>query len=142
MKIETVDDRHDVIEALIKKSFKLDKMFLHGEENNDDWIANMEILKNLISLDDMIHTEKIFSEMFEEISNVRSRNVDEKEVYLNIVYENWVFFIDTLLLRLLEHSFDDLKNWQFNAEAGKKFHKDITKKFDALIKKYQDLYDL
>ena len=142
MKLDDIDDRHKLIEALLKKAFKLDEMFIHGEENNDDWIANMEILRNLISIDDMIHTEKIFLDTLDEMESVRTRNVDEKEIYLNILYESLVYFVDTLLLHEIEHSYDDLKNWQFKAEVGQKFHKDVSKKFDALIKKYQDLYDL
>lgn len=142
MKLDSVNDRAKVIDNLLKKSFKLDEMFIHGEENNDDWIANMEILRNLISISDMIHTETIFLDTLDEMKNVHSRNTEDKEIYLSIVYENLVHFVDVLLLHLLEHSFDDLNNWEFNAEVGKKFHKEVSKKLDALIKKYQDIYDL
>ena len=142
MKLDSVDDRHSVIEALIKKSFKLDKMFIDGEENNDDWVANMEILRNLISIDDMLYTEKIFLDTIEKMDSVPSRNSDEKEIYINIVYENLVHFVDTLLLHSIEHSFDELNHWKYKAEIGQKFHKDINKKYAALIKKYQDIYDL
>ena len=142
MKLDTVDDRHKVIEGLIKKSFKLDKMWVHDQDNTDDWVSNMEIMRNLFSIDDLICTERILLDAFGEMENVRTRNVDEKEIYLGIAYEGLTHFIDTLLLHSLEYAFDTLQTWQFKTEIGKKFHKDAAKKFDALIKKYQDLYDL
>ena len=142
MKLDNIYERHKVIESLIKKSFKLDALWVHDSENNDDWVSNMEILKNLISIDDMIRTERIFLDAFDEMDSVRTRNIEEKEIYLGILYESTTHFIDTLLLRLIEFTFDDLKGWQFKTEVGQKFHKDVTKKLDALIKKYQDLYDL
>ena len=142
MKLDTVQDRYKVIDGLIKKATKLDEMFIHGDENYDNWVANMEIWRNLISINDMIHTEKIFLDAMEDMETVRTRNFDEKEIYLSIVHENLAHFVDVLLLHMLEHSFDELKNWEFKAEIGKKFHKETGKKLDALIKKYQDIYDL
>ena len=142
MKLDSVYDRHKLIDGLIKKSFKLDALWVHDQENIGEWISNMEILKNLISINDMIHTEKIFLDAFEEMENVRTRNVAEKEIYLDILFENLTHFVDTLLLHLIEFTFDDLNSWQFKTDIGKKFHRDVEKKLDALIKKYQDIYDL
>ena len=142
MKLNTIDERHNLIETLIKKAFKLDEMWVKGEENYDDWVANMQILKNLVSIDDMIHTERIFLDTLNDMETVRARVPEDKEIFIDIVRENLRNFIDTLLLHILEFSFDDLKNWGFKSEVGKKFHKEVGKKFDALIKKYQDLYDL
>ena len=142
MKLDDINERHKVIDGLIKKSFKFDKLFVHDQENTDDWVANMEIMKNLFSINDMIITEKIFLDTFNEMDTVRTRNADDKEIYLNILFESLTHFIDTLLLRTLEYSADELKTWQFKTEIGQKFYKDVGKKFDALIKKYQDIYDL
>lgn len=142
MILEYVGDRHKVIDGLIKKSFKIDKLFLNDRENVDDWVANMEIRKYLLSINDMIITEKNFFDALGEMESVRTRNEEEKDVYMRIVYENLTRFIDTLLLDTLEHAYDDLKNWQFKTEIGQKFHKDAGKKFNVLIKKYQDLYNL
>ena len=142
MKLDTVQDRYKVIDGLIKKAIKLDEMFIHGDENYDNWVANMEIWRNLISISDMMHAEKIFLDTIEDMQTVHTRNFDEKEIYLSIVHDNLACFVDELLLHMLEHSFDELSNWEFKAEIGKKFHKETGKKLDALIKKYQDLYDL
>lgn len=142
MKLDSVDDRYKVIDGLIKKSFKLDALWVHDQENIDDWVSNMEILKNLISISDLIKTEEIFHDAFYEIDTYRTRNEEDKEVYLNILFENTTHFVDTLLLHLIEFTYDDLNRWQFKTEVGKKFHKDVSKKLDALIKKYQDFYDL
>lgn len=142
MKLEYTHERQKVIDGLIKKSFKIDKLYVHDQENTDDWVSNMEILKNLFSINDLIIAEKIFFNALGEMEEVRTRNEEEKDIYMGIVYEHLTNFIDTLLLHTLEYSYDDLANWQFKTEIGKKFHKDVTKKLDALIKKYQDLYNL
>ena len=142
MKLDSVADRYEVIDKLIKKTFKLDALWLHDEENVADWSSNIEIMTNLIAISDMIRTEQIFYNALNEMDGVRTRNVEEKEFYLDIVYDKLTYFIDKLLLHLLEFTFDNLDNWQFKTEVGQKFHKDVTKKLDALIKKYQDLYDL
>ena len=142
MKLESVYERHKVIEGLIKKSFKLDELWEYDQENVDDWDSNTEILKNLISIDDLISTENIFLDAFEEMKRAPLCDAEEKEIYLNILFEHLTHFVDTLLLNLIEFTFDDLKNCQFKTEAGQKFHKDVEKKLHALIKKYQDLYDL
>ena len=142
MKLDNLDERYKVIDGLIKKSFKLDKLWIHDQENLDDWIANMEIMKNLFSINDLMLTERIFIDTFGEMESVRSRNAEEKEIYLSIVFESMTHFVDTLLLRTLEYTFDTLGDWKFKTEVGQKFHKDVGKKLDALIKKYQDLYNL
>ncbi|MBQ3450889.1 MAG: hypothetical protein IJG32_01295, partial [Selenomonadaceae bacterium] len=111
-------------------------------ENTDDWIANMEILKHLFSINDFILTEKIFFDTLDEMGSVRTRNVEEKEIYMEIVSENMEHFVDTLLLNEIESSLDELNSWQFKTEAGPKFHKEVGKKLDLLMKKYLDFYDL
>ena len=142
MKLDTVEDRHKVIDGLTKKAFKLDEMFIHGEENNDDWVANMEIIRNLISITDLMHTESIFLETVEMMRSFPTRNLEEKEIYMEIVSENMEHFVDTLLLNEIESSLDELNSWQFKTEAGQKFHKEVGKKLDLLMKKYLDFYDL
>ena len=142
MKLDSATDRLKVIDGLIKKSFKLDELFLHDEEHPDDWVANMEILRHLFSINDFILTEKIFFNTLNEMESVRTRNVEEKEIYLSILSENLANFIDTLLLHEIEYSLDELKRWQFKSEVGQKFHKDVSKKLDLLMKKYLDIYDM
>lgn len=142
MKLDSATDRLKILDGLIKKSLKLDELFLHDEENTDDWVANMEILRHLFSINDFILTEKIFFDTLDEMGNVRTRNVEEKEIYTEIVSENMEHFVDTLLLREIEYSLDELNRWQFKSEVGQKFHKDVSKKLNLLMKKYLDYYDL
>ena len=142
MKLDTSWERYKILEGLIKKSFKLDKMWVHDEENFNDWASNMEIADKLIAIQKLIYAEKIFLDVFDETENVRTHNFEEQEIFLNIIYENVTRFVDEILLQLIEYTFDNLNDWQFKTDVGKKFHKDVSKKLDALIKKYQDLYDL
>lgn len=141
MKLDDLEDRHKVINTLIKKSFKLDKLWLHDEKSNDEWVANMEILRKLISLNNMMYTEGIFLETLDEMEDVPTRYV-ESEMYLAIVYEKLTYFIATILMPHLKFSLEDLDNWEFKTEVGQKFHANVRKKLDAIYKKYYEIYDL
>ena len=115
---------------------------INDAENSGDWGGAMSTVENLVVIEEMIRTEGILLGIFGEMEDVRSRNVDEKEIYLNIVDDGLIFFIDNVLLRRIEFAFDHLNDWEFKSDGGKKFRKNFCKKLDALIKKYQDIYDL
>ncbi len=142
MKLDDVEQRHRFVDDLIKKAFELEESFIHDEEFGDDWGGAMSTVENLIALAEMIRTEQIFQSTFAEMESVRSRNLDEKETYLSMVDDALTFFIDTLLLSRIEFAIDQLSDWDFKSERGKKFQKTFCKKLDTLIKKYQDIYDL
>ena len=142
MKLDDVEQRHKFVDDLIKKAFELEESFIHDEEFGDDWGGAMSTVENLIALAEMIRTEQIFQSTLAEMKSVRSRNPDEKETYLSIVDDALAFFIDTLLLSRIEFAIDQLSDWDFKSERGKKFQKTFCKKLDTLIKKYQDIYDL
>ena len=142
MKLDTLDQRHKLIENMIEKGFEFEESLIHDQENGDDWGGAMSTVENLIVLEEMIRTESIFLGTFAEMEDIRSRNDDEKEIYLSIVDDALIHFIDTILLRRMEFAFDHLNDWNFKSAGGKKFQKNYCKKLDALIKKYQDIYDL
>lgn len=142
MKLDTIDQRHKVIETMIEKGFEFEESLIHDEEAGDDWGGAMSTVENLIAVEEMIRTEQIFVSTFVEMGNVRSRDDGAKEIYLNIVDDALTHFIDTILLRRIEFAFDHLDGWDFKSAGGKKFKKNYCKKLDALIKKYQDIYDL
>ena len=140
MKLDNAEQRHKFVDDSIKKAFELEESFINDEEFGDDWGGAMGTVENLIALEEMIRTEQIFLDTFAEMRSVRSRNSAEQEIYLGLVDDALVYFIDTILLRRVEFTFDQLND--FKSERGKKFQKNFCKKLDALIKKYQDLYDL
>ena len=142
MKLDTTQQRHKVIDNMIKKGFEFEESLINDQENGDDWGGAMSTVENLIAIEELIRTEEIFQDVFVSIDNFRSRNIDEKETYLSIVDDSLIFFIDTLLLRRIEFAFDHLNGWDFKSEGGKKFKKNYCKKLDELRKKYQDIYDL
>ena len=142
MKLDNRADRFKLVDGLLKKSFKLDALWVKDEATEYDWAANLEIMNNLFSICDMMHTEKIFMDAIGQMELVRTRNFEDKEIFMSVAYESLISFVDTLLLRQIEFSFDELSDYDFKTELGKNFHKDVRKKLDALIKKYQDLYDL
>ena len=142
MKLDSWLERFKLVDGLIKKSFKLDELWVKDAENEYDWAANMAIMNNLFSISNLIRTEIIFIEAVDKMEDVRTRNFADKEIFMSVAYESVISFVDTLLLRMIEFSSDDMSNYNFRTKLGKSFHKDVSKKLDALIKKYQDLYDL
>ena len=142
MKLDTVDQRHDFIDDMVKKAFKFEESLIHDAEHGDDWGGAMSTVENLVTIEEMIRTEKIFLDTFVEMDGVRVRNNNEKEIFLGIVDDSLTFFIDTVLLRRIEFSFDQLSDWDFVTEGVVKFKKTFCKKLDALMKKYQDVYNL
>lgn len=142
MKLETIEQRHKLIDDMIKKGFEFEESLIYDKESGNDWGGAMSTVENLTVIEEMIRTEDIFVSIFAEIDNVRARNVDAQGIYLNIVDDSLIYFIDTILLRRIEFAFDHLNDWEFQTAGGKKFKKNYCKKLDALIKKYQDIYDL
>ena len=142
MKLDNIDQRHKLIDDMIKKGFEFEESLIHDSEHGDDWGGAMSTVENLIAIEEMIRTEEIFLGTFYEMVDLRSRDPDEKEVYLTIVDDALIDFVDTILLRRIESAFDNLNGWTFETAGGKKFKKNYCKKLDALIKKYQDIYDL
>lgn len=142
MKLDTLAQRHKLIDDLVKKGFEFEESLVHAEDCGDDWGGAMSTVENLITIEEMIRTEDIFLSTYAEMDNIRTRNVDEKEIYLSMVDDALIYFVDTILLRRIEFAFDHLNGWDFVSERGKKFQKSYCKKLDALRKKYQDIYDL
>ena len=142
MKLDTLAQRHKFVDDMIKKGFEFEESLIDDQESGDDWGGAMATVENLVVIEEMIRTEEIFLGIFGEMEDFHSRNDDEKEIYLSIVDDSLIHFIDTILLRRIEFAFDQLSNWNFNSAGGAKFKKNYCKKLDALRKKYQDIYDL
>lgn len=142
MKQDTIAQRHRIIDNMIRKGFDFEESLIHNKEEGDDWGGVMSTVENLIAVEEMIRTEQIFMDVFIETANIRSRDEHAQGIYLGIVDESLINFVDGILLRRIEHAFDHLHEWNFVSERGKKFQKNYCKKLDTLIKKYQDTYDL
>ncbi len=142
MKLDNISQRYKLINDMIKKAFEFEESLIHDSENDNDWGGSMSTIEYLTVIEEMIRTEGIFMSTFAEMEDMRSRDPDEKEVYLNIVDDALTDFVDTILLRRIELAFDHLNEWSFSSAGGKKFKKNYCKKLDELRKKYQDIYDL
>ena len=141
MKLYNIGQRYKLIDDMLKKAFEFEEGLIHDQENDNDWGGAMSTIEYLNVIEEMIRTEEIFMSTFAEMADVRSRNFDDKETYLNIIDDSWVSFIDTILLRRIELAFDHVTEWPFQSAGGKKFQKNYCKKLDELRKKYQDIYD-
>lgn len=139
MRLDDIEQRQKIINAMIKKSFEIDEMFVHDDENTDDWVANSEILRNLITLDKMIHTEKIFLYMIEEMEDFPNDSA-EKKIFLSIAQEGLYSYVDSVLFQTLEHSCDTMNDWKFKTTVGKRFHRSTSHKLNELLDKYRELY--
>ena len=142
MKLDTLYQRHKLVENMIEKGFEFEESLIHDQECGNDWGGAMSTVENLMTIEEMIRTEEIYLNIFAEMDSYRTRNIDDKAICFRIVDDAFIHFIDTILLDKIEFAFDHLEGWDFVSEGGKKFKKSYCKKLDALIKKYQDLYDL
>lgn len=139
MRLETVEQRHKIVDGMIQKSFEIDELYLHDESNVDDWIANSEILKNLLALDKMIHTEKIFLYMLDEMEEFPSHSPDKK-ILVSIAGNSVHYYIESVLLNMLEYSCGAMNDWKFKTAVGKRFHRSTARKLNELADKYRELY--
>lgn len=142
MKLDDADQRCKLVDDLTQQSFKNDSIFVHGEENYYEWLSNIRIMNHLIVLGEMTCTEKILVDTVADMESVRVNDDTDREFFLNIVRVKLRHFVETLLLPELEGTLKSLRYWQFESDVGKKFHRNAHKKLDALLEKYQNLYDL
>jgi len=142
MKLDTVEQRHKFIDSMVKKAFEFEESLIHDSEHGSDWGGAMSTVENLVTIEEFIRTEQILLDTFGEMMSVRIRDEESKKIFLSIVNDSLVHFIDTILLRRIEFAFDHLNDWDFVTAGGVKFKKTFCKKLDTLIKAYQDIYDL
>lgn len=142
MNLNTLDERYDFIKEMIDKAFEFEESVADLEDDND-WSGMMTTLENLAAIEDMICAEEVFLDALDEMGNVKTYERDEKEIFMGIVYSDGLnFFCETILLPRLNHTLKTLNEWGFKTEIGIEFQKEISKKIDSLIKKYNVLYDL
>ena len=142
MKLETLDQRYELVRQMIDGAFEFEKSVADLEDDND-WAGAMTTLDNLAAIEDMICTEEILLDAFDDMQEIRTNDRDAKEAFLGILLWDGLhtFNIEVLLPRL-KQAFDVLKTWGFRTERGKEFEKDYCEKLDALIKEYKSLYDI
>ncbi len=142
MKLDDVEQRHKIIDDLIQQAFKNDEIFIQGEENYYEWLSNIRIMTDLTLLEEMLRSERIFCDVLADLQSVNVDNAADKIPALNIAHNKLRDFVETVLLPLFDNMAVALCRWQFKTERGKKFHRNVNKKIDALIEYYQKLYDL
>ena len=138
MKLDTVARRRKFVDDLRQEALKfmnsIDEM-----EQEHDWCGGLVIHDDLVALLPLIDTEKIFLDALDEM---RYYDCKEQANFLNIVSNNLDEFISVILMHKLNHTVDSLHDWGFREMEGKSFYRSMHKKLDALVEKYQDLYDL
>lgn len=142
MKLDTVEQRHKFIDDMIKKAFEFEESLIHESEVGDDWNGAMRIVENVVVIEELIRTEEIFIDTFFEMSELPVNDDEGARFFLAITNNGLIHFVDTVLLDRIEYAFDELGEWSFVSAGGIKFKKNFRKKLDALIKAYQDVYDL
>lgn len=142
MKLDTIEQRYKAVDSLISKAFEIDELFVHDKEKLEDWIAATEIRNYLIPIREMIRTEKLFLDAQDEINFIPVRNIDMKNLFLNIVNAKRIRFINDILLCMIAFALDYITIWHCETAIGKKFYKDTEKKLNALLEKYRELCDL
>jgi len=142
MKLETFDQRFDFVKEMIDEGFAFQESVADLEDDND-WAGAMITIENLAAVEDMICTEEIFIDTFNDMGHIRTINRDEQEEFIGIfMYKGLNSFNETILLPRLRHTLEVLENWGFITERGIKFKDNFCEKLNALIKKYDGLYDI
>ena len=142
MKLDDVEQRLKLIEGLIKVSFRNDAVFMPGNENYYEWLSNIEIVKLLISVGEMIRIERVFINTIADMESVKVDDPNDRELAIAIVREKLKQFVKTVLLPRINYTLSSLREWKFETELGKKFHRSVHKKLDALVEAYEDIYEL
>ena len=142
MELNTVEQRHELINEMIDESFEFMQSVADDEDDND-WGGAHVTWENLVALERLIRTEEIFLDTFEEMGHVRTYDRDEQEVFISVfLMEGLNAFNETVFLDRLEHTAKNLREWNFRTERGLEFEKKFREKIDALLRKYQGLYDI
>ena len=138
MKLDTLEQRRKLICDLQNMTLKFGESVEYLEDDND-WAGSTVIYDDLTALFPMIGTEEIFCDLLDEM---RSHDCKSRDIFANIVSNRRDLFIEDVLLSRLNHAVNNLHRWGFRSEAGKKYYRSTHKKLDALVEKYQNLYDL
>lgn len=138
MKLDTVAQRQKFVDDLKNASAKF-RDSVEDEEDDNDWSGATVLFDDFDALVSIISAEQIFLDAFAEIRNSDNK---EREIFSNIMSNNLDLFIRSIMMYRLNHTVDNLHDWGFRTEAGKRFYRSTHKKLDALVEKYQDLYDL
>lgn len=140
MEVETLDQRYDLLKEMIDEAFAFEESVADLEDDND-WAGAMTTAENLAAVEEMICTEEIFLDAFEDMGRVRTRDRDDKENFMAIFYLDGLgVFNEAILLPRLKHTLKVLEDWSFRTERGIEFEKNLSEKLNALIKKYDNLY--
>ena len=75
MKLDTLAQRHKLIDDLVKKGFEFEESLIHAEDSGDDWGGAMSTVENLVTIEEMIRTEEIFLSTYGEMDNIRTGNL-------------------------------------------------------------------
>ena len=142
MKVETLDQRYELIQQMIDEGFAFEESVANLEDDND-WAGAMTTVENLAAIEEMICTEEIFLDALDDMGDVRTSDRDEKEEFMGVFLVDGLHtFSQEVLVPRLKHMRDVLSTWGFRTERGKEFGKDSCEKLDALIREYEKIYDI
>ena len=142
MKLETVEQRHKFIEDMVSKAFEIEEGLIPDSEHQDDWGGAMTTAENIVKVEEFIRTEQILLDTLGEMVALNTADNEGKKIFLNIANEGFNEFLDMILMSELDNACVQLARWEFATADGGKLKKTFCRKFDTLMKTYQDLYDL
>lgn len=138
MKLDTVEQRQKLVDDLKNASAKF-RDIVEEDEDDHDWGGATVLFDDFDALVPLVAAEQIFIEALDEI---RNNDHKDREIFSNIMSNQLDLFIRSMIMHSLNHTVDNLHDWGFRSETGKKYYRSTHKKLDALVEKYQDLYDL
>ena len=140
MNLDSVEQRHKLIDELIDKSFEYQEI-LSECEDGFDWGGAKVAWDDLIIIEQLVSAEEIFLETYKKLVNTPHSDDDEKTRLLEIFSEEGVkVFVGELFLDRLEYLLNTLNTWGFRTQDGKEFLEYMRANLEALIDKYTN-YD-
>ena len=140
MNLDSVEQRHKLIDELIDKSFEYQEI-LSEYEDDFDWGGVKVAWDDLIIIERLVSAEEIFLKTYKKLVDTPHSDDDEKTRLLEIFSEEGVkVFVGELFLDRLKYLLNTLNTWGFRTQDGKEFLEYMRANLEALIDKYTN-YD-
>ena len=139
MKLETSVDRLQTVKKLLSSAAKISDHFRTSEEHTfGDILGLMAMMEKLTALGDLIRTEIILEELFNDALRLKDGNRDKLS---DIFRERTRAFLQTILIRRIETAGDFCTN-DFSSSKLMKFQAEMRETMTALRGRYKEIYKI
>ena len=143
MKLDTTDQRRDLLSDLVDKALKfMDEMNTEDSDEDMDWAGAEVVMNDLSAVEGMTDAEQIFIDTLARLKSPLLNDRDGQEKFVNAFADGFDNFISNVLLDRLYHAVNILNDWEFRTERGVKFKDDLCEKLAPLVDVYENFDNL